>query len=133
LISREPFKHGTARRTGLLSDSGNQSEQLLNRLVCRFHRATRFARIITDKGDDMKTQDTRQKMSYLFLGISIVLAILMLTGAATIDHTPQIGRYRLTAVVRGNFPDLFVIDTATGAVKWVGDDEGKPFDQIKGR
>ncbi|BBO70876.1 hypothetical protein DSCA_48060 [Desulfosarcina alkanivorans] len=81
----------------------------------------------------MKTQDTRQKMSYLFLGISIVLAILMLTGAATIDHTTQIGRYRLTAVVRGNFPDLFVIDTATGAVKWVGNDEGKPFEQIKGR
>jgi hypothetical protein len=39
----------------------------------------------------------------------------------------------MTAVVRGNFPDLFVIDTATGAVKWVGNDEGKPFELIKGR
>jgi hypothetical protein len=28
---------------------------------------------------------------------------------------------------------LFVIDTRTGAVKWVGNDEGRPFESIKGR
>lgn len=75
----------------------------------------------------------RKRTEMILIGAAITLAILLLTGANQVDSGPQIGRYRLTAVVRGNFPDLFVIDTATGAVKWVGDDEGKPFDQIKGR
>lgn len=75
----------------------------------------------------------RQHLAYILIGFLISLAVLFLTGAATIEDQAQVGRYRLTAVVRGNFPDLFVIDTATGAVKWVGNDEGKPFDQIKGR
>jgi len=74
-----------------------------------------------------------EKPGLVLLGVVIALILLLLTGADHIDDRPQIGRYRLTAVVRGNFPDLFIIDTATGAVKWVGNDEGKPFDQIKGR
>lgn len=81
----------------------------------------------------MKTKDAHQKVILILLGISIVLALLFLTGATPIDGASQIGRYRMTAVVRGNFPDLFVIDTATGVVKWVGNDEGKPFELIKGR
>jgi hypothetical protein len=34
--------------------------------------------------------------------------------------------------VRRDFVEIFVIDTTTGVVKWVGKDEGKPFDEIKG-
>jgi len=75
----------------------------------------------------------RKSVGMILIGVAITLAALLLTGANPVDDRPQIGRYRLTAVVRGNFPDLFIIDTATGAVKWVGNDEGKPFDQIKGR
>jgi hypothetical protein len=81
----------------------------------------------------MKIKDAHQKLIFVLLGISIVFALLFLTGATAIDDASQIGRYRMTAVVRGNFPDLFVIDTATGVVKWVGNDEGKPFELIKGR
>jgi hypothetical protein len=81
----------------------------------------------------MKFADTRQKLIFTLFGILVALSLLLLTGATGVDNTSQIGRYRLTAVVRGNFPDLFVIDTATGAVKWVGNDEGKPFESIKGR
>ena len=81
----------------------------------------------------MQTKSVRQNLMYLLFGISITLGLLMLSGATPVAERPQIGRYRMTAVVRGNFPDLFVIDTATGAVKWVGNDEGKPFEQIKGR
>ncbi|MCB2145245.1 MAG: hypothetical protein KQI81_02140 [Deltaproteobacteria bacterium] len=81
----------------------------------------------------MKSKDASQKLIFILIGISMVLMLLLLTGAAPVDRTSQIGRYRLTAMVRGNFPDLFVIDTATGAVKWIGNDEGKPFEQIKGR
>jgi len=75
----------------------------------------------------------RYKVGTFVLGVAITLAIVLLMGANHVANKPQVGRYRLTAVVRGNFPDLFIIDTATGAVKWVGNDEGKPFDQIKGR
>jgi len=81
----------------------------------------------------MKIKDSYQKLIFILFGISIVLSLLFLTGATSIDGASQIGRYRMTAVVRGNFPDLFVIDSATGVVKWVGNDEGKPFEQIKGR
>jgi len=83
----------------------------------------------------MKSKDASQKLFFTLIGILMVLALLLLTGTTPIGSTgtAQIGRYRLTAVVRGNFPDLFVIDTATGAVKWIGNDEGKPFELIKGR
>ena len=74
-----------------------------------------------------------QKLIYILIGASITATAIFLTGAGPVDEPSQIGRYRMTAVVRGSFPDLFVIDTTTGAIKWVGNDEGKPFDQIKGR
>ena len=81
----------------------------------------------------MKIEGLLKNVVILVVGVLITIAFLLLTGATHIEDRTQIGRYRLTAVVRGNFPDLFVIDTATGAVKWVGNDEGKPFEQIKGR
>ena len=81
----------------------------------------------------MKHERIFNNLVVLLAGVSAVLALLLLTGASHGDPQDQIGRYRLTAVVRGNFPDLFVIDTATGEVKWVGSDEGKPFEAIKGR
>lgn len=74
-----------------------------------------------------------RNLAFFLLGAALTLAALFMTGAAGTTEPPQIGRYRMTALMRGNFPDLFVVDTATGVVKWVGNDEGKPFDQIKGR
>lgn len=73
-----------------------------------------------------------QKLILILLGASLTLTVLFLAGATSVDQPSQIGRYRMTALMRGNFPDVFVIDTVTGVVKWVGNDEGKPFDQIKG-
>jgi hypothetical protein len=81
----------------------------------------------------MKRAGLLKNVVILMIGVCITITFLLLTGATHVQERDQIGRYRLTAVVRGNFPDLFVIDTATGAVKWVGNDEGKPFEQIKGR
>ncbi len=66
------------------------------------------------------------------LVIGIVLASLFLTGTTHSNGPDQIGRYRLSVINRGGFSDLFVIDTVTGVVKWVGKDEGKPFEEIKG-
>ena len=43
----------------------------------------------------------------------------------------SIGRYQLEVVIRNRFPDLYVIDTATGRVKWVDlKNENKPFEAI---
>jgi hypothetical protein len=81
----------------------------------------------------MKIEGLLNNLVILIVGASLTLTFFLLAGATPVEDRTQIGRYRLTAVVRGNFPDLFVIDTATGAVKWVGNDEGKPFEQIKGR
>lgn len=64
--------------------------------------------------------------------ITIILAFFIFSGATKNNGSSQIGRYRLSVINRSGFPDLFVIDTATGMVKWVGKDEGKPFTEIKG-
>lgn len=64
-------------------------------------------------------------------GLLLMVALLFLTGAG--GNSTEIGRYRMSTVVRGNFTDIFVIDTTTGVVKWLGGDEGKPFDEVKGK
>ena len=57
--------------------------------------------------------------------------LTVLTGA--VPTQSDIGRYRMTVVTRNNFTDIYVVDTTTGVVKFLGKDEGKPFDQIKGK
>jgi hypothetical protein len=53
----------------------------------------------------------------------------LLTGANTVS---PVGRYQLQVVMRRDFPNLFVIDTSTGRVKWVDIDDGnKSFDENK--
>jgi quinol-cytochrome oxidoreductase complex cytochrome b subunit len=61
----------------------------------------------------------------------LISIVLLFTGA--VGSCPEIGRYQMTTVVRGNFTDIFVIDTTTGVVKWLGGDEGKPFEAVKGK
>ena len=53
-------------------------------------------------------------------------------GARHVQEQP-VGRYRMSVTTRGNFTDIYVIDTMTGAVKYLGKDEGKPFDQVRGK
>ena len=81
----------------------------------------------------MKRQRIHHPLIVVLVLVAISIAFTVLTGASHNDISAQIGRYRLTIINRNNFPDLFVIDTATGVVKWVGQDEGKPFGEIKGR
>jgi NhaP-type Na+/H+ or K+/H+ antiporter len=74
----------------------------------------------------------RFKLKHGLIIISIVLAFILFAGATHNEKSYQIGRYRMSVINRGGFSDIFVIDTATGIVKWVGKDEGKPFEEIKG-
>ncbi len=66
----------------------------------------------------------------LLLGIFVLLSLVLFTGA---DYDSQVGRYRMSVITRNNFTDIFVIDTVTGVVKYVGPDEGKPFTKVKSK
>jgi hypothetical protein len=49
-----------------------------------------------------------------------------------VAEVPQIGRYQIEAVSRGEFSDIYVVDTTTGAVKWWDSKyENMPFEEIK--
>jgi hypothetical protein len=75
---------------------------------------------------------TDNKASFILLGIFLILVLFLLTGADT-PQPVETGRYRMSVVIRGNFTDIYVIDTVTGVVKYLGKDEGKSFDQISGK
>lgn len=79
----------------------------------------------------MNSENRRNKVFYVLLSIITALALVLLTGA---NHMQQPnGRYRMSVIARGNFTDIYVIDTTTGVVKYLGKDEGKPFDQVGGK
>ncbi|WP_153305966.1 hypothetical protein [Desulfogranum mediterraneum] len=71
----------------------------------------------------------QQKNGFLLLlaGCS-VLALLLLSGAGS--HPPT-GRYAMEVVVRDRSTQIYVLDTTTGAVKWV-DAMDTPFSKLKG-
>ena len=78
----------------------------------------------------MNTQIQHTALTYLLIGLMLLVGFLFFTGATS---EQQVGRYRMQVVIRGNFTEIYAIDTVTGVVKWVGNDEGKPFDAIKGK
>lgn len=72
----------------------------------------------------------KQGLWILVFGVFVLLSIFLLTGA---QNASQVGRYRMQVITRNNFTDIFVIDTTTGVVKYLGKDEGKPFPEVKGK
>ena len=77
----------------------------------------------------METKGWVEKLVFLFVGGILVISFLFLTGASGV---PQVGRYQLEAVSRNEYADILVIDTSTGAVKWIDfKDQNLPFEQIK--
>ena len=77
----------------------------------------------------MKSSKRATKISFFLIGAVVVLAFIFLTGASNVS---QIGRYQINSVSRGNFTDVYVIDTTTGAVKWWDTKyENIPFEQIE--
>lgn len=78
----------------------------------------------------MKNSTLHQRTYLVLLAVAVILALLLLTGA---DSGQPIGRYRMAVITRNSFTDIFVIDTTTGIVKYLGKDEGKPFDAIKAK
>ena len=75
-------------------------------------------------------KDKRIKTNLLIFmgGAFCCLALFFLTGAAS---QAPIGKYELAVVTRERITQIYVIDTSTGAVKWV-DSMNTPFSEIKG-
>lgn len=70
----------------------------------------------------------KKKIVYFLLGALSVLSFLFLTGA---NDFQEIGRYQISTVVKRGFVENYVIDTTTGAIKYVSDkNENKPFSDI---
>lgn len=70
------------------------------------------------------------RFALVVAGIAIMFSCFLFLGAVSEEN--KIGRYQLEVVVRNSFPDLYVIDTMTGRVKWVdAKNENKPFEQIR--
>ena len=76
----------------------------------------------------MLKAENRKSSLFFFAGVLSALAVFLLTGAAT--HTP-VGKYEVEAVVRDRTTQIYVIDTTTGAVKWV-DTMNTSFAELKG-
>ena len=76
----------------------------------------------------MEDNRSRFSLTSFLLGVIIVLLFLFLTGAKT---GYQIGRYQLSTVERRGFAELYVIDTTSGAVKFVDTKyENVPFEKV---
>ena len=80
----------------------------------------------------MDTLSIKKGAVLMVMGMLMMFALVMFTGA-THTNGDQIGRYRMQVITRNNFTDIFIIDTTTGVVKYVGKDEGKPFQAIQGK
>ena len=77
----------------------------------------------------MKSSKWATNISFFIIGTIVMFAFLFLTGA---NNVSQIGRYQINSVSRGEFTDVYVIDTTTGAIKWWDTKyENMPFEQIE--
>jgi hypothetical protein len=72
----------------------------------------------------------RQQILYLVLGAMITLCLVFIIGAG--PDTAQVGRYQISTCLKRDWVYVYVIDTATGVVKFVDEkNENKPFEEIK--
>jgi hypothetical protein len=78
----------------------------------------------------MSPWNRKQGLWIIAFSAFILLSFFLLAGA---QYESQVGRYRMQVITRNNFTDIFVIDTTTGVVKYIGKDEGKPFSEVKGK
>ena len=76
----------------------------------------------------MTTTKLGKNSALLLAGALSVLALFLLTGAVT--QAPP-GKYEMEVVVRDRSTQIYVLDTTTGAVKWVNS-MNTPFEQMKG-
>ena len=76
----------------------------------------------------LKDKKIQNNLLFFMGGALCCLALFFLTGAASNAPT---GRYELGLTTRSGTLQMYVIDTSTGAVKWV-DSMNTPFVELKG-
>ena len=71
-----------------------------------------------------------QRIIYFFFGAMITLGMVFILGTGA--NSPPVGRYQISTCLKREWIYVYVIDTATGTVKFVDEkNENKPFDEIK--
>ena len=71
-----------------------------------------------------------QPVTYFILGAMVVVGLVFTIGAG--QNNSQVGRYQISTCLKRDWVYVYVIDTATGAVKFVDEkNENKPFEEIK--
>ena len=65
---------------------------------------------------------------FCFLGGAFCVLVLLFLIGATSSH--QTGRYEMQVVVKDRSSQIYVLDTASGAVKWVNE-MNTPFERLK--
>jgi hypothetical protein len=71
-----------------------------------------------------------QRILYFGLGVLLTIGLLFIIGTG--PSNSQIGRYQISTCLKREWVYVYVIDTATGVVKFVDEkNENKPFDEIK--
>jgi hypothetical protein len=73
---------------------------------------------------------TRQSVTFFILGAMVVVGLVFMIGAG--QNGTQVGRYQISTCLKRDWVYVYVIDTATGIVKFVDEkNENKPFEEIK--
>jgi hypothetical protein len=71
-----------------------------------------------------------QPIVYLIFGALLTLGVVFIMGTG--PNSATVGRYQISTCLKRDWIYVYVIDTATGAVKFVDEkNENKPFDEIK--
>ncbi len=71
-----------------------------------------------------------QRILYFLFGVMLTLGLFFIVGTG--PSSPQAGRYQISTCLKREWVYVYVIDTATGVVKFVDEkNENKPFDEIK--
>jgi hypothetical protein len=72
----------------------------------------------------------KQQIGFLVIGAMITLGLVFIIGAG--PESSQVGRYQISTCLKHDWVYVYVIDTATGKVKFVDEkNENKPFEEIK--
>jgi hypothetical protein len=73
---------------------------------------------------------TAHRVTYALLGALAALGLMLLVGAG--HPTDTVGRYQISTCLKRDWVYVYVVDTVTGAVKFVDEkNENKPFEEIK--
>lgn len=77
----------------------------------------------------MKRMGGAERLWFFVVGGLVAAGLFFLLGAGP---EGQVGRYQISTCLKRDWVYVYVIDTTTGAVKFVDEkNENKPFDEVK--